>query len=117
MVAQRLVRRLCDNCKQAVPTSQYILDTFEEDIDTTSVINCHEPVGCDLCNQTGYKGRLAICEVMLVNEDFRTEVTVGNSNIHQLALKYGMTSMVIDGFEKVKNGLTSIDELFRVVLE
>ncbi len=117
VVAQRLVRRLCDHCKKPVSTSQYILDTFDEDLESNSVINCHEPVGCDLCNHTGYKGRLSICEVMLVNENFRTEVTVGNSNIHQLALKFGMTSMVVDGFEKVKMGQTSIEELFRVVLE
>ena len=117
VVAQRLVRRLCDHCKKPVATSHFILDTFEEDIDTDSILNCHEPTGCELCNFTGYKGRLSICEVMLVNEDFRTEVTTGNSNINQLAMKYGMTSMVVDGFEKVKAGQTSIEELFRVVLE
>ncbi len=117
VVAQRLVRRLCDHCKRPVPTSQIIMDTFEEDIESGLPLNCHEAVGCEHCNQTGYKGRLSISEVMLLNEDFRTEAISGNANIHQLALKYGMSSMVVDGFEKVASGQTTIDELFRVVLE
>ncbi len=117
VVAQRLVRRLCDHCKKPVPTSQLILDTFEEDIELGAEMNCHEAVGCEHCNNTGYKGRLSICEVMLLNEDFRSEAIKGNANIHQLAVQYGMSSMVVDGFEKVSSGQTTIDELFRVVLE
>jgi len=117
VVAQRLVRRLCDHCKKPGSSEKILLDTFEEDVADESIMEVYEPVGCEHCNQTGYKGRLSICEVMLVNDDFRTEALKGHDNIQQLARQYGMRSMPVDGFEKVKTGQTSIEELFRVVLE
>lgn len=116
VVAQRLVRRLCDHCKKPVASSHILIDTFEESSED-DCMNSHAAVGCEHCNQTGYKGRISICEVMTLNEDFRTEMNTGNTNIHQLALKHGMNSMVMDGFEKVRQGETTIEELFRVVLE
>ncbi len=117
VVAQRLVRRLCDHCKQAVPFSRLVMDTLEEDSEEQLPMQVYEAVGCEHCNQTGYNGRLSIAEVMLVNDDFRTEALKNNDNVHYLARKFGMRSMVVDGFEKVKMGQTSVDELFRVVLE
>ena len=116
VIAQRLVRRLCDHCKNPVPSESIILDTLEVD-DAGDMMTVYEPVGCENCNQTGYKGRLSICEVMLVNEDFRNEAVKGGGNIQHLARKFGMKSMVLDGFDKVESGQTSVEELFRVVLE
>ncbi len=117
VVAQRLVRRLCDHCKKPVSSEKLLLETLEEDTHDGEAMNICMPVGCDNCNQTGYKGRLSICEVMLVNDDFRTEALKGHDNIQQLARKYGMRPMPVDGFKKVKTGQTCIEELFRVVLE
>ncbi len=117
VVAQRLVRRLCDQCKRPVSSGKLLLETLEEDPQDSEAMTVCVPVGCEHCNQTGYKGRLAICEVMLVNDDFRNEALKGQDNIQQLARQYGMQSMSFDGFNKVKAGQTSIEELFRVVLE
>lgn len=117
VIAQRLVRRLCDHCKQRVPAANLSLDSFEYDSQDAEEIRVFEAVGCDSCNQTGYRGRLSICEVLLLNDDFRTEVLKGSDNIQQLARRFGMISMVVDGFDKVMSGQTSIEELYRVVLE
>lgn len=117
VVAQRLVRRLCDHCKKPAQSSLISLNTESEDATMTDQMGCYEPVGCEHCNHTGYKGRLSICEVMLLNDEFRSEALSGQGNIQKLALKHGMRPMVADGFEKVKSGQTTIDELFRMVLE
>lgn len=117
VVAQRLVRRLCDHCKVPAQSSLITLNSAAEDASITDQMGCYEPVGCEHCNGTGYRGRLSICEVMTLNDDFRSEALSGHGNLQQLALKHGMRPMVIDGFEKVKSGQTTIDELFRMVLE
>ncbi len=117
VVAQRLVRRLCEQCRKPVASSYLLAESFESQSETDDPGQVYEPVGCEHCNGTGYKGRISICEVMLVNDEFRNEALKNDENMHQLARKYGLQSMVIDGFEKVRMGLTSVDELFRVVLE
>ncbi len=117
VVAQRLVRKLCDQCKVPVQSSLITLHTETGDASITDQMGCYEPVGCEHCNGTGYKGRLSICEVMILNDDFRSEALSGHSNMQQLAWKHGMRPMVVDGFEKVKSGQTTVDELFRMVLE
>ncbi|MCP4333163.1 MAG: type II/IV secretion system protein [Gammaproteobacteria bacterium] len=117
VVAQRLVRRLCEHCRKPVAVDNILaatLDAVPEDGEPQQVC---EAVGCEHCNGTGYKGRISICEVMLVNDEFRNQAIKSEDNIHQLARKYGMKSMVIDGFGKVMSGQTSVEELFRVVLE
>jgi len=117
VVAQRLVRRLCDHCKQPVSSSTISLKDLNGDIDMGSDMNCYESVGCEHCSQTGYNGRLAICEVMLVNDEFRSAIMSGNvTNLEQMANQHGMLPMIADGLEKVTSGETSIDEIFRVVL-
>ncbi|MCP4874950.1 MAG: type II/IV secretion system protein [Gammaproteobacteria bacterium] len=117
VIAQRLVRRLCEHCRKPVAVDNILaatLDAVPEDGEPQQVC---EAVGCEHCNGTGYKGRISICEVMLVNDEFRNQAIKSEGNIHQLARKHGMKSMVIDGFEKVMSGQTSVEELFRVVLE
>lgn len=116
VVAQRLVRRLCDHCKAPISSEHIIVDSWEvEEADES--MDCYQAVGCEHCNHTGYRGRLSICEVMLMNDDFRADAIAGNDSIHHLARKYGMTSMVVDGFEKIKSGQTSVEELFRMIVE
>lgn len=117
VVAQRLVRRLCLHCKHPVSTTNIRLDLPELETQDEIPGTVYEAVGCEQCNDTGYRGRLSICEVMLVNDDFRTAAIKSNENVQTLARKFGMKSMVVDGFEKVESGQTSVEELFRVVLE
>ena len=117
VIAQRLVRKLCDHCKRPVAFGNLCLDSFEYNLENTNAAHVFEAVGCDSCNQTGYRGRLSISEVMLLNDDFRTAALRGNESILQLARNSGLKSMVVDGFDKVVSGLTSVEELYRVVLE
>ncbi len=117
VIAQRLVRRLCGHCKKPVLSENIALDNVDEDGASVETMDAYEATGCEHCNQTGYRGRLSISEVMLVNDDFRTEAMRGTDNIQHLARRFGMKTMVVDGFEKIRTGQTSIEELFRVVLE
>lgn len=117
VIAQRLVRRLCDHCKQPVTSEHILIETLDKNEAEDSSSQVYEAVGCEHCNHTGYKGRLSICEVMPVNDDFRSEALKRKDNIQELARQHGMKTMVMDGFEKVKSGQTSIEELFRMVLE
>ncbi len=115
VVAQRLARRLCDKCKQ--PTSydeDYLADIgllIEEDEEV------FVPVGCSSCANTGYRGRIAIHEVMTVDEDIE-RLTVSRSSASEIgrsAIGHGMVSLRQDGWNKVAAGLTSIEEILRVV--
>ena len=77
------------------------------------------PVGCGVCGTTGYKGRMAIHEVMTVNEDIErmlTETHSSSEDIARYAHSQGMLSLRMDGMEKVRMGLTSIEEILRVVV-
>ncbi|MCP4430873.1 MAG: type II/IV secretion system protein [Gammaproteobacteria bacterium] len=117
VIAQRLVRRLCNHCKQPVGAENILLESGEISGENMGLENAYQAKGCDQCNQTGYKGRLSISEVMLLNDDFRSAALKGTDNIQQLARSFGMESMVMDGFDKIRSGQTTVEELFRVVLE
>lgn len=117
VVGQRLVRRICSGCKQAVdnPAEEYarlhkVLGALE-----------HGPLwvgaGCTLCRNSGYRGRVAIYEVLIVDERFHGPILKGAelSELRQLAAAGGMQSMLEDGLEKAQAGLTTLDELVRVV--
>jgi general secretion pathway protein E len=116
VIAQRLVRRLCDHCKRPVEATHLFADSFDSIDPELEAQVIYEAVGCDHCNHSGYKGRISICEVMLVNDEFRAEAMHSDDNLQNLARKYGMQPMVIDGFDKVRLGQTTVEELFRVVL-
>jgi type II secretory ATPase GspE/PulE/Tfp pilus assembly ATPase PilB-like protein len=117
VVAQRLVRRLCEHCKAPRQSSLIMLNPDSGDATMTDQMGGYEARGCEHCNHTGYKGRLSVSEVMLLNDDFRAEAIANTGNLQQLALRHGMRPMVVDGFEKVTSGQTTIEELFRMVLE
>ncbi|WP_233550933.1 GspE/PulE family protein [Amnibacterium setariae] len=116
VVAQRLARRLCDKCKQ--PT------TYDEDYLARIGLLIEEdeevyvPVGCSHCANTGYRGRIAIHEVMSVSEEIErlTVARSGASEISRAAVKEGMVSLRMDGWNKVASGLTSIEEVLRVAV-
>jgi type IV pilus assembly protein PilB len=115
VVAQRLARRLCDKCKQ--PT------TYDEDYLARIGLLIEEdeevfvPVGCSHCAGTGYRGRVALHEVMSVDEEIE-RLTVARSSASEIArtaVRDGMVSLRQDGWNKVAAGLTSIEEVLRVV--
>ena len=116
VIAQRLPRTLCKDCKTPVDPTDEQMEVFESyDIDTTN-IQLNEAKGCDNCNGKGLKGRMAIHEVMSMSNDLR-EVISGNVTGHQVlqaALKNGMRTLRQDGLEKVVKGLMAIEEIMRI---
>ena len=120
IVAQRLARRLCPECKQAYqPTVQECEHLgFPYNKETGEVPIIYKAVGCKACNDIGYRGRMGIHEVMKTSEEIERMI-VRNATADELraqALKEGMRTLRQDGFDKVVHGLTSIEEILRVVV-
>ncbi|HEY1912846.1 MAG TPA: ATPase, T2SS/T4P/T4SS family [Vicinamibacterales bacterium] len=119
VIAQRLVRRLCVNCRRRYtppPETLRSLDISDDDATTTVF---YQAVGCDQCNHTGYRGRVGVYEVMRVTDKVRRLIS-SNAPEHQLreaALAGGMISLGEDALAKVRSGVTTPDELLRVVSE
>jgi type IV pilus assembly protein PilB len=115
VIAQRLVRTLCDECKEGIKLSAQALQEsgFEADAD----IDGYAPKGCVRCGQTGYRGRLGIYEVMPISKELRGLVLQAKpaDEIAAVAERDGMTRLMDDGFQKIKDGLTSVDEVLRVL--
>ncbi|HEX7724580.1 MAG TPA: GspE/PulE family protein [Candidatus Paceibacterota bacterium] len=124
-MAQRLVRKLCPNCKKEIsmtPEARAEIDrTLGEIVDKTQipadVSKMWGPVGCDKCNNTGYKGRVGIYEAILMNQNVEKVVQSNASDreIWVAARDQGILTMKQDGIIKVVNGTTSLDELQRVI--
>jgi type II secretion system protein E len=112
VMGQRLCRRLCQSCMREVPLDMkyYTLDVPPE---RNSVF---EPVGCDLCTRTGYKGRRALFEVLDVDEDIEGAIVrrENATQIRNIALSKGMKTLREDGWAKVFRGVTSVKEIMRV---
>jgi type IV pilus assembly protein PilB len=119
ILAQRLARRLCEKCKERYQPSVEELKTarfpFDEDEDLPTL---YRPVGCTACGKTGYRGRLAVPEVMSVTEDIERLVVekASSEDIGRVARSQGMTTLRDDGMAKAALGVTSIEEILRVVV-
>ncbi|MEE9343892.1 MAG: type IV-A pilus assembly ATPase PilB, partial [Gammaproteobacteria bacterium] len=115
IIAQRLARRLCNNCKQPVdlPKQTLIDEGFSEE--DAGNITIYAPVGCDACSD-GYKGRVGIYQVMPISEAIgRIIMENGNAmDIADQALEDGIPDLRMSGLQKVKDGMTSLDEVNRV---
>jgi type IV pilus assembly protein PilB len=114
VVAQRLARLLCDECKQRVTLPAEVLraNGFNVGLD----LECYEPQGCARCGGSGYKGRIGLYEVMWVSETIRSLAVSREPAevIAHAAVHEGMMRLREDGLEKVRRGLTSIAEIARV---
>ncbi|MBF0473282.1 MAG: type II/IV secretion system protein, partial [Nitrospirae bacterium] len=120
VVSQRLVRVLCKHCTQPYTPDDRILSAYAS---TTDIVpdryNFHRPVGCHECGNTGYKGRIGIHELLVVNAAIRDAILerMTSSRIRNIARKEAhLISMVEDGFIKATKGITSLEEIFRVVM-
>lgn len=119
IVAQRLVRKLCESCKKEQKISK---ETFlklgfpEESFDSLKI---YEAQGCAECNQTGYRGRVALYEVMPIKDEIRELILTGASTneIKKEAIKLGMLTLRHSGIRKIMAGITSIEEVLRVTVE
>ncbi len=112
VLAQRLAARICDNCKESYyPPRELLLKFFKEDGLTD--VPFYRGRGCRVCRGTGYKGRVAIHELVLITEEIRTLITTGASvqQITASASKVGFKPLRYDGLKKVLLGLTTIEEV------
>jgi type II secretory ATPase GspE/PulE/Tfp pilus assembly ATPase PilB-like protein len=119
VIAQRLVRRLCMSCRrQYTPEAETLRALSIADGDAAKFV-FYRAVGCEECNHTGYRGRIALYEVMRVSEKVRRLVSQkgGEDMIRDAAVEAGMISLGEDGLAKVKAGVTTAEELLRVVTE
>ena len=119
VIAQRLVRRLCVACRrQCTPEAETLraLSIPEAGVDQFVF---YTAVGCEECHQTGYRGRIALYEVMRVTDKMRRLIAqnAGEDLIREAAVEAGMISLGEDGLVKVKAGITSAEELLRVVTD
>jgi type IV pilus assembly protein PilB len=120
VVAQRLARRLCERCKIAYEPSEAELLDLGWDRDRLldgSTPTLHRANGCASCNETGYRGRLAVHEVMVVDDDLAAGLgrRIPVDEVRKLAMAQGMRTLREDGLLKVATGLTSVEELHRVL--
>jgi type IV pilus assembly protein PilB len=115
VLAQRLVRKICPECK--VPVKQ----PSERELKHMqrcgfSDIQLYRGEGCDKCRQTGYRGRLGVYELLVVSDEFRDTISSSPrlTDLRRVAREQGMRDLQADGFQKVANGLTTIEEIMRV---
>jgi len=117
-IAQRLVRLICLNCKTAVKPNKEVLVEFgiKEDVNNLTI---YEGKGCESCKFTGYRGRTGIYEFLVMNEEIRDLIIHRSSSgqIKKKALELGMHTLRMDGWERVKKGITTLDEVIRVTKE
>src|SRR5262249_43768385 len=113
--AQRLVRRVCSSCKEPAPLPPPALVQAGFSQDEAKSITPMKGRGCDKCSLTGYKGRVGLYEVMDVTEELRELILVGASGLElrRKAVDEGMITLRNSGLRKVKDGVTTIDEVVR----
>jgi len=117
VLAQRLVRRICSKCRQTYEPSRPLRKTLERmgfECDTF-----HRGVGCRSCRNTGFKGRIGVHELLLVDDDLRDAVVTNPNvaNLRRLAVRNGMVGLRNDGFRKVREGITTVEEILHIAGE
>ncbi len=119
VLAQRLARRLCSKCKEAYqPSADALIQARYPWNDGEPLPTLYRATGCSACSKTGYKGRLALHEVMAVSESIERHAVehASSATITATATSEGMQSLRDDGMNKVASGVTTIDEILRVVV-
>ncbi len=116
IVSQRLTRVICSSCKEEekVPLPALIQLGFSEE-EAESII-CYKGKGCSACNNSGYKGRIALYEVMSLKDELKEMILEGASadELKKTAIRLGMRTLRVSGLAKIKSGITTIDEIVRV---
>lgn len=112
VLAQRLVRKLCDECKEEDILAEHHADEFKLSKDIKLFKSC----GCKICNFTGYKGRIAIGELFTINSDVKSALqnTVDDEQLMNIAIKNGMKPLNLQLIDLLKNGETSLEEVVRI---
>ncbi len=127
IMGQRLVRRICENCKQEITLEKEQLDRVTQilnaipdghpDKPDLTTMKFHKGAGCDTCHGIGYKGRIGIYEIMIMTPEIEKMILggrVSEYDMQEIGIKNGMLTMAQDGILKALKGITSVDEVFRV---
>jgi type II secretory ATPase GspE/PulE/Tfp pilus assembly ATPase PilB-like protein len=118
-IAQRLVRKLCERCKKKAALTPVMLKDFEGDIPAGPGAAIYQQQGCEACHHTGYSGREAIYEFLILDDELRQMILAraASGDIKAKAVAKGMTTLRRAGWGKVKEGKTTIEEVIRVTQE
>ncbi len=113
--AQRLIRRVCKDCKREHPTPPEALVEVGFTTEDAKALKTYKGKGCATCNNTGYKGRIGLYEVMEVNDEIRELILIGASSLElrKKAIEDGMITLRESGLQKVRAGLTTLEEVVR----
>lgn len=114
VLAQRLVRKVCSNCKEVYEPAANLKKMITKWVG--NIDHFYRGIGCKKCRNTGYSGRIAIHELFIPDDKARELITENPNltNLRQLAINNGMMPLYVDGAEKIKAGITTIDEIIRV---
>ncbi len=128
IIGQRLVRRICDKCLEELPLTPEQSTRVKENLTNLATtekskinlddLHFYHGKGCDECNNLGYKGRVGIYEIMIMNKEIEQLILSGKISeytLQEIAIKNGMTTMVQDGLLKALDKLTTVEEVFRVI--
>jgi type IV pilus assembly protein PilB len=115
IAAQRLVRRICGNCKEAVDMTHQAIANLGYKKDEVGTFTIYKGRGCEKCNNTGYKGRVGLIEVMQIDDDIRDLILAGGTaiDIKKRAIENGMITLRRSGLIKIKDGMTTVEEVVR----
>jgi general secretion pathway protein E len=119
VLAQRLVRRLCPHCREAYAPSEAALRALSPDLTSRSIEQLYHPKGCPACDGTGFHGRLAVTELLVMNDDIARLVLARAEarEIQRVSVANSMRTMFADGLAKAQAGLTTIEEVLRATRE
>jgi type IV pilus assembly protein PilB len=119
ILAQRLIRKICMDCREPVKVHPQLLIDLGIPPDEVRSFQVYKGKGCSICNNTGYKGRLGLYEVMPMKEEIKELVLsrASNSEIKKEAIRLGMKTLRQSGISKIKDGVTTIEEVLRSTIE
>jgi len=131
VIAQRLVRTICKHCKKPYEMSIKQLTDFGQTLEDeelqlmlgkikkegTEVLTFYKGEGCEHCNNSGFKGRICIAEVLDVSDEIKKNISENTpiDTLLEIAKKEGLTNMFMDGIDKVMKGVTTLEEVLRVM--
>jgi type IV pilus assembly protein PilB len=115
IAAQRLVRRICASCKETVEMAPQAISNLGYKKEEVGTFTVYKGRGCEKCNNTGYKGRVGLVEVMVIDDDIRELILSGGTavDIKRKAIENGMITLRRSGLVKIKEGITTVEEVVR----
>jgi general secretion pathway protein E len=118
VLAQRLVRIICPDCREETRPATRLIDSLQLEPHETRDVRFYEGAGCEVCRSTGFRGRTAVFEYIGIDDDFRKMINqrAGTDQIRALSLKKGYSTLRRDGWQKVREGITTVSEVIRVTL-